>query len=257
MQWRGTALVTGASSGLGEEFALQLAQRGCDLIVVARRANRLDSLCEKIRGVHNRKAVSIVADLSADKGVDHLLKELNRSGVLPDYLVNNAGRGHYGAAVDTPVETNRHMMRLNMDALTTLSVELGRKMVKRGAGAIMNVASAVAYQPAPYFSVYAATKAYVLSFSEALAAEVSGSGVRVFTICPGATESEFASRAGMSGVPMSLTTSAKDCVRRSLNAFEGGSLTYIDGPLNTASVLFARFVPRSFIARAIAIAAQK
>ncbi len=257
MQWRGTALVTGASSGLGEEFALQLAQRGCDVIAVARRAKRLESLCQTVHTTMNRNARAIVADLSTDKGVDSLLKELDRSGVVPDYLVNNAGLGHYGAAVDTPLETNRHMMRLNMDALTTLALELGRKMVKRGSGGIMNVASAVAYQPAPYFSVYAATKAYVLSFSEALAAEVSASGVRVFTICPGATESEFASKAGMSGVPLSLSTSAKECVRRSLNAYEGGSLTYIDGPLNTASVLFARFVPRSFMARAIAIAAKK
>jgi short-subunit dehydrogenase len=256
MRWRGTALVTGASSGLGEEFARQMAQRGCDIIAAARRADRLQAVCERIQAETGRNAVWRVVDLATEEGVQTLLASLDRERIVPDYLVNNAGRGYYGAAVNASAPTNQQMLRLNVEALTTLSLEIGKRMVQRGQGAILNVASAIAYQPAPYFAVYAATKAFVLSFSEALAAELSGSGVRVCTICPGATDSEFSRVAGFrTAIP--FATSARDCVRRSLNAFESGSLTYIDGPLNAAGVLFARFIPRAFVTRAIAIATQK
>lgn len=256
MTWTGTALVTGASSGLGAEFALQMAHRGCDVILVARREDRLRKLAKFIEDETRKKATILVADLTEESGVEAVIRLVEEQGT-PDYLVNNAGRGHHGAALDTPRGVNQQMLRLNVEALTTLSLEIGKKMAVQGAGAILNVASAVAYQPAPYFSVYAATKAYVLSFSEALSAELSSSGVRVFTICPGATQSEFAQIAGMGELGATFAVSAQECVRRCLNAFESGSLTYIDGALNTAGVVFSRFVPRPFVARAIAVATRK
>jgi short-subunit dehydrogenase len=248
--------VTGASSGLGAEFALQIAQRGCNVILVARREDRLRKLQAFIEQEAGKKATILVVDLASQQGIHSVLEYTTRAGA-PQFLVNNAGRGHHGAAVDTEGEVNRQMLRLNVEALTTLSLEIGRQMSNRGSGAILNIASAVAYQPAPYFAVYAATKAYVLSFSEALGAELSGSGVRVFTACPGATESEFAKVAGMGELALPFASKPQDCVRRCLNAFESGSLTYVDGALNTAGVVLSRFVPRPFVARAIALAARK
>ena len=257
MTWKGTALVTGASAGLGLEFSRQLAARGCNLILCARRADRLRTIAESIRLVSARSVIPIAADLSTETGIDHLLDGLDSLGVVPEYLVNNAGRGFYGSVLDTPLETALQMVRLNMEALTVLTMRLGEKMAARGSGGIMNVASTAAYQPVPYFAIYSATKAYVLSFSEAISAELSGRGVRVFTVCPGPTETEFGSVAGIDAKVWTPSTTAEACVRRALNAYESGGLTYVDGALNTAGALFSRFIPHALLTRFIATAIRK
>lgn len=250
---RGTALVTGASSGIGREYAIQLARRGCDVILTARRGDRLRELEQLIGAQSGRKVVSIVSDLADAAGVQYLLAELRTRGVVPDLLINNAGRGYYGAAVNTPAAVVNQMLRLNIEALTTLSLELGRAMAARGSGGIINVASTAAYQPVPYLAVYAATKAYVINFSEALAAELSCSGVRVFTVAPGATRSEFVEAAGVAKEFTErfafVATSAEGLVERSLQAFERQVYgdTYVDGLFNQAGALFSRISPRFLV----------
>ncbi len=234
--------MTGASAGIGAEYARQLARRGCDVILVARRADRLETLAREIGTETGRKVTAITADLADPRGVRSLLDQIT---TLPDMLVNNAGRGAYGPAVEAPMETVLGMVRLNTEALTVLSLELGRKMAARGSGCILNVASTIGYQPVPYFAVYAATKAYVLSFSEALAAELYPKGVRVFTVSPGATQSDFGAVAGVPAAFAGFGAPAAALVRRSLDACErqvwGDS--YIDGALNRAGTVISQLTP--------------
>jgi short-subunit dehydrogenase len=241
MRNRGLAVVTGASAGIGEEFARQLAARGFHLLLVARREDRLRALAEQVA-----PAAILAADLTRPEGVDRLLETIDAGGHAPALLVNNAGRGYYGAALDEPGTATLEMLRLNIEALTRLSLEVGRRMAEQGSGGVINIASTAAYQPVPYLAVYAATKAYVASFSEALAAELVGKGVRVFTVSPGATRSEFASAAGLPAQFESLGAPAADVVRRALDAYEHQVWgdTYIDGALNQAGALLSRFAPR-------------
>jgi uncharacterized protein len=241
MKDRGLAVVTGASAGIGEEFARQLAGRGYELLLVARRQERLRALAGQLAG-----AKVLAADLATVEGVRAVIAELDARGAVPSLLVNNAGRGFYGSAVDTPVETTLDTLRLNVEALTLLSIEMGRRMARRGNGGIINIASTVAYQPVPYLAVYAATKAYVVSFSEALAAELAGQGVRVFTVSPGATRSEFGAAAGVPERYRGVGASAQGLVRRALDAYDRQVWgdTYIDGALNRAGAFFASVAPR-------------
>lgn len=249
MALKGIALITGASAGIGREYALELARRGCDVVLAARRADRLEELARSIAAKTARGAAVIEADLASAKGTDKLLRELDRRGAVPDLLVNNAGRGYYGATLDAPPETVLQMLRLNVEALTVLTLEIGRRMAARGSGGIINIASTAAYQPLPYLSVYAASKAYVVSFSEALAAELSGQGVRVFTVAPGPTQSEFGAVAGVPDQFLKMGTPAADLVRRSLDAYERQVWgdTYVDGWLNSAGALLGRVAPRFLV----------
>jgi short-subunit dehydrogenase len=257
MTWTGTALVTGASAGLGLEFARQLAARGCNLILCARRGERLRTIAESIRLTSARSVIPIAADLSTEEGIEHLLDGLDSLGVVPQYLVNNAGRGFYGSVLDTPLDVAAQIMRLNVEALTVLTLRIGEKMAARGSGGILNIASTAAYQPVPYLSIYSATKAYVLSFSEAVSAELSGRGVRVFTVCPGATETEFGKVSGFDSNVWAPTTTAEACVRRALSAYESGVITHVDGALNSAGALLSRFLPHALLTRFIATAIRK
>lgn len=253
MIWKGTALVTGASSGLGAEFARQLAERGCDLILTARREDRLRSLAQEIRAETGQSIEIITADLGTPEGVNQVLDSLEQRKVVPNYLVNNAGRGWFGAALESPIELVLSLIRLNVEAVAVLSHQIGRKMAQRGSGGILNVASTAAYQPVPYFALYSATKAFVLSFSEALSAELSARGVRVFTICPGPTESEFGEVAGFDRKMFGIVyTSASECVRRALNAYEDGRITHVDGLINTWGTMLPRLAPRALLTRWIA-----
>src|SRR5438128_1102735 len=145
MTWKGTALVTGASAGLGSEFARQLARRGCDLVICARRGDRLRKLAESVRLASSQSVIPIVADLATEAGIDQVLDGLDSLGIVPDYLVNNAGRWSYGGALDMPVETSVKMLRLNIEGLTRLTLQIGAKMAARGSGGILNVASTAAY----------------------------------------------------------------------------------------------------------------
>lgn len=186
------ALVTGASAGLGEEFALQLAPRVTKLVLVARRESRLDHLADHIRAQHPHCAVAtMAADLAKKSNRDALVTALERDGFLPDLLVNNAGLGDYGEVASASWERIESMLRVNIEALTHLTHALVPHMIRRGRGAVMNISSLASLLPLPDATVYAATKAYVTSFSEGLRAELREHRIPVLAVCPGPVKTEF------------------------------------------------------------------
>ena len=213
------ALVTGASSGLGEEFARQLAQRGSDLVLVARRRERLEALADHLRAVGRRVEV-LVADLATEAGRQPVEDRLADTAAPIDLLVNNAGFGAYGDVADLSAARQLAMVEVNVVALTRLARAALPGLVGRGRGGIINVASTAAFQPNPHAAVYGATKAYVLSLSQALHEEVAGSGVRVLALCPGVTPTEFQDVAQISvPLPDIATTTREQVVRAGLQAF--------------------------------------
>lgn len=186
------ALITGASAGLGEEFALQLAPRVDRLVLVARRENRLQQLADIIRKRHPHVAVAVfTADLANPAERHSLAAQLQETGLVPDLLVNNAGLGDYGEFVSADWAKLDAMLKVNIEALTHLTHLLTPQMIRRGYGAIINVSSLASTLPIPDFAVYAATKAYVSSFSEALRIELREHGIRVMALCPGPVKTEF------------------------------------------------------------------
>ncbi|MEN9974109.1 MAG: hypothetical protein RLZZ282_115 [Verrucomicrobiota bacterium] len=186
------ALITGASSGLGEEFAMQLAPQVKQLVLVARRESLLLDLADRLRAQHPQLEVAVlVEDLAIADASDRIAASLARQGLTPDLLVNNAGMGDYGEFATAQWPKIEAMLRLNIEALTHLTHALLPAMIHRGSGAILNVSSIAGLLPLPDFAVYAATKAYVSSFSEALRIELRGHGIRVLTVCPGPVHTEF------------------------------------------------------------------
>ena len=186
------ALVTGASSGLGEEFALQIAPRVGKLVLVARREPLLEVLAERVRTRFPHVAVAVFqADLNQPSERDRLLESLSKIGFVPDLLVNNAGLGDYGEFASADWGKLESMLHVNIEALTHLTHALLPEMIRRGQGAIINVSSLASVIPIPDFAVYAATKAYVTSFSEALRIELRGHSIPVVAVCPGPVRTEF------------------------------------------------------------------
>jgi len=186
------ALVTGASAGLGEEFAFQLAPRVDVLVLVARRAERLRVLTQALNEVFPGLRVEVVtADLTAEGGCQRVADSLSELGLVPDLLVNNAGMGDYGEFVTAEWSKLEAMLRLNVEALTRLTHAVLPGMIARGGGAVVNVSSLACLLPIPDFAVYAATKAYVSSFSEALRIELKEHGIPVLAVCPGPVRTEF------------------------------------------------------------------
>lgn len=186
------ALVTGASAGLGEEFAIQIAPRVGKLVLVARREPLLLQLADRVRAKFPHVAVAVFAvDLNVESERETLVKTLAERGFLPDLLVNNAGLGDYGEFATAEWERIRSMLRVNIEALTHLSHALLPEMIRRGGGAIINVSSLASTLPIPDFAVYAATKAYVSSFSEALRIELKDHHIPVLAVCPGPVRTEF------------------------------------------------------------------
>lgn len=226
------ALVTGASAGLGEEFARQLAARGSDLVLVARRQDRLDALAEQLRPAGPEVEV-LAADLATDDGRAAVERRLVDTAAPVDLLVNNAGFGAYGEVTDQSADRLHQMVEVNVVALTRLARAALPGMVGRGRGGIINVASTAAFQPNPYGAVYGATKAYALSLSQALHEEVAASGVRVLALCPGITPTEFQDVAGV-GTPRpgGAVTTAEHVVRAGLQAFARRRAVEVPGLLN-------------------------
>lgn len=193
------AVITGASSGIGAEFAHRLAARGMHLVLVARRQDLMQELADELDTRHGTKTEIIVSDLTQPGEARRVMDEVERRGLTVELLVNNAGFGFAGAIDDTDVERMLEMIRLNVAALTELTYRALAGMLERRHGAVINVASVAAFQPVAYMPVYAATKAYVLSLSEALWAEARDRNVTVMALCPGATRTEFFEVAGASG----------------------------------------------------------
>jgi short-subunit dehydrogenase len=238
------ALITGASAGLGAEFARQLSKRGYSLILAARRKERLDALAAELG---NARTVEI--DLGKSGSAAKLVADVAEHGERIDLLVNNAGFGLHGRFADSDPARLREMIDLNCGALTELCRAVLPGMVERRSGAILNVASTAAFQPGPGMAVYFATKAFVLSLSEALHEEVRKSGVKVSALCPGPTRTEFGEVAGFrsNGTINKLSMDSEDVVRQGLDALDRNKAVEITGTLNSAVAFSTRFAPRSLV----------
>lgn len=254
LAYRGrTALITGASSGIGEAFARTLAQRGASLVLVARSAERLRALAEELGARHEAKVVVIVADLATADGVASVPARVSELGLYVDILVNNAGFGTYGPFTTLAAARERDEVQLNCIAPLELAKAFLPTMLQRADGAIVNVASTAAFQPMPGMAVYGATKAFLLSFSEALRAEMRGRGVRVLALCPGPTRTAFFANTGnpkMGKHPFFARGMDPDrVVRTALTALERDRDLIIPGALNKLGAFGTRLGPRTLVAR--------
>ena len=250
---RETALVTGASSGIGADCARELARRGYDLVLTARRAERLRALKAELEADRAARVYVVPADLAAPDGPADLIAGVEALGRPIAFLVNNAGFGVHGDFVDHDRARLAEMLRLNIHALTTLTWHFGRAMRVRGRGRILQVASVGAYAPSPYYAAYSASKAYVLFLSQALNAELRGSGVSVTTLCPGLTATEFHAVAAhpKSGLVALTLMRAADVARIGVRAALRGRPVVTAGLINKLSGLLVKLVPRAW-ANAIA-----
>jgi short-subunit dehydrogenase len=239
-----TALITGSSGGIGEEFARQLAARQVNLVLVARRVDKLEELRSALLELSPGLRVDVVsADLSVPGSAADLSSKVSALGHGIDILVNNAGIGLHGDFVEQQVEPNAAQIQLNCGTLVELTALFMPAMVKAGHGLVINVASTAAFQPTPGMAVYGASKAFVLSFTEALWQEAKGTGVRVLTLCPGATETEFFARAGEEFLTGGRQT-PKQVVDTALRAVNGSTPTVVSGLKNVVLASAYRYTPR-------------
>ncbi|AZG47565.1 SDR family NAD(P)-dependent oxidoreductase [Gordonia insulae] len=242
-----TTLITGASGGIGAEFAKTLADKGSDLILVARSEDKLEALAADLRSRHGIRAEVIAADLSVPGAGDGLVTEVGKRGLDVDILINNAGFGTHGDLIDADPARIRDEVSLNVAVLTDLTTAYLKTMAAKQSGAIINVASTAGFQPVPHMAVYAATKAYVLSLSEALWWEGKQHGVKVLALCPGATDTEFFDIAGSDDAAVGSRRSTRQVVDTALDALEAGKPSVIDGAQNRISAIGSRFAPRRLV----------
>ena len=245
---RGTALVTGASAGLGAEFARLCAADGYDVVLVARSAPRLAALAASLASTYSVKARPLVADLSSPAAPPEIFAQM--SGTPVDLLINNAGFGVRGAYAETDWARESSLMQVNMVSLANLTKLFLPEMLRRRSGRILNVASTAAFVPGPFMAVYYASKAFVLSFSEALSNEVEGTGVSVTVLCPGPTRTEFAEAAGIADSKLfhGPTMGAAEVALVGYRAMMAGKPSVIAGARNRWTMRGARLIPRSWIA---------
>jgi len=238
------ALITGASAGLGVDFARRLSARGHRLVLAARRADRLEALAAELG---NARAVAV--DLSASDSAARLIADVAQAGEQIDVLVNNAGFGLGGNFAELDGARQRQMIDLNVGTLTDLCHAVAPQMIERRAGAILNLASTAAFQPGPGMAVYFATKAYVLSFTEALHEELKPFGVKVSALCPGPTLTEFGDVAGFKnkGAFDRLSMASSAVVDIGLEGLERNKAVVIAGAVNKAGAWSTRFVPRTLV----------
>jgi short-subunit dehydrogenase len=238
------ALITGASAGLGAEFARQLAGSGRRLVLAARRTGRLDALAAE---VGNARAV--IVDLGKAGGAAKLIGDIESAGERVEMLVNNAGFGLQGRIAELDAARQREMIDLNCGAPLELTRAVLPAMIERRSGAILNVASTAAFQPGPGMAVYFATKAFVLSLSEALHEEVKGLGLKVTALCPGPTKTEFGEVAGFAGNGMfdRWSMDPQTVVRAGLEGLERNQAIVIPGAVNKIGAVSTRFVPRALV----------
>jgi short-subunit dehydrogenase len=238
------ALVTGASAGLGAEFARQLSERGYRLVLAARRKDRIEELARELG-----KARAVAIDLSKKDSAAKLLADIDANGETVDLLVNNAGFGLIGRFAELDARRERQMIDLNVGTLTDLCRAVAPQMITRKSGSILNVASTAAFQPGPKMAVYFATKAFVLSLTEALHEELKPHGVKVSCLCPGPTRTEFGEVAGFGGNGMfdRVAMDAPEVVKAGLDGLENNKAVVIPGIINKAGALSGRFAPRSVV----------
>ena len=243
---RPVTLITGASAGLGAEFARPCARRGDELVLVARRRERLEALAAETGRAH-----AIALDLAAPGAARRLAGEVEARGFTVDTLINNAGFGLVGRFAALPLERQREMIDLNIAALVELSHLVLPAMLARRDGAILNIASTAAFQAGPGMAVYFAGKAFVLSFTEALHQEVRGKGVRVSALCPGPTATEFGEVAGAGARFNRFAADARDVVAAGLRGLDRNKAIVVPGALNKLTAQSNRLIPRAAMRRIV------
>jgi hypothetical protein len=244
-----TALVTGASGGIGRELATLLAADGLDVVLVARSEEDLVELGTRLQTDYGVTATVVVKDLANPDSPAEIEAALADRGIEIDVLVNNAGFATYGRFLDTDLDTERDELEVNVVAVTDLTKRFLPGMVERGDGRVLNVASVAAFQPGPLMAVYYASKAYVLSFSEALATELDGTGVTVTALCPGPTDTGFASRAEM-GHSKLMQGDLQDptaVARAGLRGMRAGEAVVVPGVRNKLLTVAVRLLPRGVV----------
>jgi hypothetical protein len=244
-----TALVTGASGGIGRELATLLARDGHDLVVVARSEADLVDLGNRLQDDYGVTVTVVVKDLADPDSPAEIQAALDERGIEVDVLVNNAGFATYGRFLDTDLDTERDELQVNVLAVTELTKRFLPGMVERGEGRVLNVASTAAFQPGPLMAVYYASKAYVLSFSEALAAELDGTGVTVTALCPGPTDTGFQSRAemGASKLVQGDLQDPTEVARAGYHGMQAGEAVVVPGLRNKLLTVAVRLLPRSVV----------
>jgi short-subunit dehydrogenase len=248
---RRLALVTGASAGIGRAYAERLAREAYDLILVARRRERLEELAGRLGPAHGRQVDVLAADLTESDGLAAVEERIAKEPTL-DLLVNNAGFGTAGDFVGLDPDGEERQIRLNVVALVRLTQAALRAFTSRGHGSIVNVSSLAGFQPAPYNATYGGTKAFVNSFTQAVSEELRGSAVRLQLLCPGFTRTEFQEVAGVptEGIPDFAWMSAESVVNESLAALKRGDLLCIPGRANRVMGSFLRVMPEAVVRRA-------
>jgi uncharacterized protein len=239
-----TALITGASSGIGAAFARALAAKGMNLILVARSQEKLYRLAEILMQQHAVHVEVVVADLRQEDAAQMVYDTVQRQQRSIDLLINNAGVATYGSFDQQPLQTQQDEILLNVNAVVSLTHLFLQTMIQNGHGAIINVASTVSFQPIPYMAVYGATKAFIISWSEALWAETRQHGITVVTLCPGRTETDIYQVMGTDNAGVGKKVPPEQVVRTGLHALEKGVMTAIDGRSNYWISQTYRVLPR-------------
>jgi short-subunit dehydrogenase len=244
-----TALVTGASAGIGLELARVFAANGWNLVLVARSADKLAELAQELKAAHGTVVSVMPSDLALVQAPDDVFRRVQNEGIQIDALVNNAGIATHGKFASVPLAAELQELGVNIVALTSLSKLFLEPMIVRGSGYILNVASTAAFQPGPLMAVYYASKAYVLSLSEALAEETKGTGVSITALCPGATETGFQKRANLPRTRLYKRTAmdAKIVARAGYEGMLRRRTIVIPGLFNAAGAFMVRFAPRKLV----------
>ena len=249
----GTALITGASSGIGRAFAHLFARDGYRVVLTARHATTLEALRSELVTTYGAEAHAISVDLATEGGADLLHAQLLHDRLVVDVLVNNAGFGMQGQFVELPIDRQLQMMTLNMTSLVALTRLLTPAMVQRRHGGVINVASTAGFQPGPLMAVYYATKAFVVSFTEAVSDELKHTGVVVTCLAPGPTSTGFATEAGVTHAPLfqGEVMTADEVARIGYDGWKHGKSLVIAGARNRRRYLLTKFLPRSVVRRAV------
>jgi short-subunit dehydrogenase len=237
-----TALITGASSGIGVALAGELARRGHALTLVARRADRLKDLAAEIGGEHGVRVDWIAADLTDASDRDRVPAEVAARGQVVDVLVNDAGMGTIGLFHELPVAKEIQLVRLNVEAMVALCGAFVPGMVERGSGGVLNVASVSGFMPVPQQATYSASKAFVLTFTEALTLDLHGTGVTATALCPGPVKTEFGGI--IEGLPGRLYVEPEQVARKAIDGLEGGRTSVVPGTFNKVNAVSGRYTPR-------------
>lgn len=245
-------LITGASGGIGEAFARRLAKEGHNLVLVARSEDKLREVRDELQDKHKITAHYIAVDLIGFEADKQLFDETEKNGIEVDWLINNAGFGSMGDFAKLDLERELQMIDLNISALLALTHRYLQKMRERKSGTIINVSSAAGFQPIPFMATYAATKAFVTSFSEAIAEENRPFGIQVLALCPGSTETNFHEAAGMDrALGVKGQETAEDVVETAMKAVGSGRSKIVSGWTNWIVATATNFVPNSLITRAM------